>query len=56
MNVISASYGNDSKAMIWWAYENHIDDVVVTYTDTGWASEAWRSVAKRGRNLWDLRP
>jgi 3'-phosphoadenosine 5'-phosphosulfate sulfotransferase (PAPS reductase)/FAD synthetase len=48
MNVISASYGNDSRAMIQWAHENGIEDVVVTYIDTGWAGEAWRSVAKRG--------
>ena len=44
MNVISASYGNDSKAMIQWAFENGIDDVTVVYIDTGWAGESWREL------------
>ena len=48
MNVISASYGNDSKAMIHWAYENDIDNVVVTYIDTGWSGERWREMARDG--------
>lgn len=38
MNVISASYGNDSIAMIQWAREADLDDVVVAYIDTGWAA------------------
>ena len=50
MNVISASYGNDSKAMIQWAYENDIEDVAVVYIDTGWAGESWRELARAGES------
>ncbi len=37
MWVISSSCGNDSVALIQWAIESKIKDVVVTYIDTGWA-------------------
>jgi 3'-phosphoadenosine 5'-phosphosulfate sulfotransferase (PAPS reductase)/FAD synthetase len=50
MNVISASYGNDSRAMIQWAHENKIDDVTVAYIDTGWAGESWRELARAGES------
>jgi 3'-phosphoadenosine 5'-phosphosulfate sulfotransferase (PAPS reductase)/FAD synthetase len=40
-NVISASYGNDSIAMIQWAHESGLDHVVVAYIDTGWAATHW---------------
>ena len=40
-NVIFASYGNDSCALIQWAAENELKDVTVLYSDTGWASDAW---------------
>jgi len=39
--VISVSYGNDSMAMIRWAYEQGLKNVVVTYCDTGWAAPGW---------------
>ena len=39
--VISASYGNDSMAMIRWAYERDLKNVVVVYCDTGWAAPGW---------------
>jgi 3'-phosphoadenosine 5'-phosphosulfate sulfotransferase (PAPS reductase)/FAD synthetase len=41
MNIISSSYGNDSIAMIQWAVENNLDDVIVVYIDTGWAGVNW---------------
>lgn len=41
MNVISASYGNDSLAMIQWAHEQKLTDVTVVYCDTGWHSPDW---------------
>lgn len=44
MNVISVSYGNDSLAMIQWAHENGLDDVIVVYIDTGWSGESWREL------------
>ena len=34
MYIISASYGNDSVAMIRWAYERGLKDVHVVYIDT----------------------
>lgn len=41
LNLISSSYGNDSIALIQWAHECSLADVVVIYCDTGWASPAW---------------
>lgn len=41
MNVIFASYGNDSIALIQWAHENKLSDVTIAYSDTGWAAEWW---------------
>ena len=38
---ISASYGNDSVALIQWAREQGLEDVTVTYSDTGWGSVEW---------------
>lgn len=39
--VISSSYGNDSVALIQWAYERGLRGVTVVYCDTGWASPGW---------------
>ncbi len=39
--VIFASYGNDSIALIQWAYERGLKDVHVAYGDTGWAADWW---------------
>lgn len=41
MNVISSSYGNDSVAMIQWAYEAGLTDVHVVFIDTGWSASGW---------------
>lgn len=48
MNVISSSYGNDSIALIQWAYENNLFDVIVVFIDTGWANKNWHKRVKRG--------
>lgn len=40
-NVIFASYGNDSIALIQWAHERRLPDVHVAYGDTGWAADWW---------------
>lgn len=45
--VIFASYGNDSIALIQWAYENNLKNVVVAYSDTGWAAEWWPKRVER---------
>ncbi|PKR56359.1 phosphoadenosine phosphosulfate reductase family protein [Thalassospira lohafexi] len=42
-HVIFASYGNDSVALIQWAYEQGLKDVHVAYSDTGWAAGFWES-------------
>lgn len=39
--VIFSSYGNDSVAMIQWAHEQGLENVVVVYSDTGWAANWW---------------
>lgn len=41
--VISVSYGNDSLAMIQWAYEAGLGffNTTVAYCDTGWAAPGW---------------
>lgn len=39
--VIFSSYGNDSVALIQWAHEEGLRDVVVVYSDTGWAAKKW---------------
>jgi len=40
--VIFSSYGNDSVAMIQWAHEQGLKDVVVVYSNTGWAASWWQ--------------
>jgi 3'-phosphoadenosine 5'-phosphosulfate sulfotransferase (PAPS reductase)/FAD synthetase len=40
MNIIFSSGGNDSVALIQWATEN-LNDCIVAYSDTGWASDDW---------------
>jgi hypothetical protein len=39
--VLRASYGNDSIALIQWAREEGLTDVVVLYSDTGWSRALW---------------
>ena len=49
--VISASYGNDSMAMIQWAHEANLQGVTVAYCDTGWASPGWFLRVEEGERL-----
>jgi 3'-phosphoadenosine 5'-phosphosulfate sulfotransferase (PAPS reductase)/FAD synthetase len=51
MNVIFASYGNDSIALIQWAAENKLPDVTVLYSDTGWAAPDWLARVTSGEQL-----
>lgn len=44
-HVIFASYGNDSVALIQWAKDQELEEVVVLYNQTGWASEDWETRA-----------
>lgn len=48
--AISASYGNDSMAMIRWAYEQGLKNVAVVYCDTGWAAPGWWQRVLAGEN------
>jgi 3'-phosphoadenosine 5'-phosphosulfate sulfotransferase (PAPS reductase)/FAD synthetase len=47
--VIFASFGNDSVALIQWAYERGLRDVTVAYTNTGWAAQKWPERVRIGR-------
>lgn len=47
IEVISSSYGNDSVALIQWAYEQGLRGVKVTFIDTGWAGEGWMERVER---------
>lgn len=49
--VISASYGNDSVAMIQWAHERAMGGVTVAYCDTGWAAPGWNLRVLAGEEL-----
>lgn len=51
MYAISASYGNDSMAMIQWAAEAGLRDVVVVYCDTGWSAPLWWKRIDEGEAL-----
>ena len=46
-HVIFASYGNDSIALIQWAYEKNLDRVAVVYSNTGWAAGWWAERVKK---------
>ena len=41
MNVICCSGGNDSVALIEWAYLDALKNVTVLFNDTGWAIPWW---------------
>lgn len=45
--VIFSSYGNDSVALVQWAYEQGLKDVVVVFSDTGWAAKWWADRVER---------
>lgn len=46
---LCASFGNDSLALIQWAHERGLRNVVVLYNNTGWAHPAWAGRVKRCR-------
>jgi len=48
--IISSSFGNDSIALIQWAYENKLDCTVV-YIDTGWSGGGWESRIEDGEQF-----
>jgi len=48
--IIFASYGNDSIALIQWAHERAMRDVIVAYSDTGWAADFWPARVERAES------
>ena len=52
-HIIFASYGNDSIALIQWAYEKGLNDVFVVYSDTGWAADYWEDRARKAESWVD---
>lgn len=49
--ILSASYGNDSIALIQWAHEQGLENCFVVYADTGWAHPDWLDRVKSGETL-----
>lgn len=49
--AISASYGNDSIALIRWAHERGLERAIVIFSDTGWAAPFWLERVERGEKL-----
>lgn len=48
---LKASYGNDSIALIQFAHEFGLRDVVVVFSDTGWAADWWGERVAAGEAL-----
>ncbi|MBA2930386.1 phosphoadenosine phosphosulfate reductase family protein [Pseudomonas sp. CCUG 57209] len=51
MHVLFCSYGNDSIALIQWAHERGLNDVVCLYSDTGWSASWWADRVAKGEAL-----
>ena len=51
MHVLFCSYGNDSIALIQWAHERGLKDVVCLYSDTGWSASWWADRVAHGEEL-----
>ncbi len=43
MNVIAGNFANPTIALIQWAVEHKLRDVVIVAIDTGWAAPAWQT-------------
>jgi len=46
--IISVSYGNDSIALIQYAYERGLKNCWVVYCDTGWSHPDWEARVREG--------
>jgi hypothetical protein len=46
--IIRSQYGDDSIALVQWAYDNKLENVQVVYVDTGFAAEKWKERIERG--------
>ena len=54
MNIIFSSCGNDSVALIQWAIENGLDDLVVAYSNTKWSSKGWPKRVRKVKDFVEL--
>jgi len=51
MKYIIANFGNDSVALIQWAFENKIKNVSVLSVDTGWRAKSWEKRVQKSK-VW----
>jgi hypothetical protein len=51
MHILFGNYGNNTIALIQWAYENKLLDVSVVHAETGWAAQEWADHVQRGQAL-----
>ena len=49
MNIIFSSCGNDSLALIQWAIEQKLPNLVVAYSNTKWSTKDWPERVERVR-------
>ena len=43
MNIIIANYGNESLALIQWAWQQAMPNLLVLSVDTGWEAQDWQA-------------
>ncbi len=51
MNIIFGNYGDNTIALIQWAYEKALKDVRVIHVNTHWAAQDWDNRVAAGREL-----
>lgn len=47
MNILFSNFGDNTIALIQWAYENKLEDVYVLHVETSWAAEKWQEWVDR---------
>lgn len=51
MKLIFGNYGDNTIALIRWAYENNIQDLTVLNVDTGWAAATWSERVRQAKQI-----
>jgi hypothetical protein len=51
MSILFGNYGNNTIALIQWAYENKLAGVCVVHVETGWTAQEWAEQVQRGQAL-----
>lgn len=51
MYIISGNYGDNTVALIQWAYENKLSNLMVSHVETGWAAPNWGDRVSKGQAL-----